>query len=164
MFILPGVLLVMLAALEAGLWCGCWLLALPAWGLLLDGWTRESPLPVIRVLKLLGLWVLGLIIFMLNGFLPIIFLAGFAVFVLPFILLVRLGDPKPRARPVQAASDILLAGAAVAVAVAIPSPEGSWTSQWAHAGGAATAGMMITYWAARTQGRSRQRLNGGAIL
>jgi hypothetical protein len=35
-FLLPGVLLVALALLNLGIWCGGWMLGLPAWGLLLS--------------------------------------------------------------------------------------------------------------------------------
>nr|WP_240685101.1 hypothetical protein [Arthrobacter nitrophenolicus] len=142
-FLLPGVVLVVLAALGLGFWCGGWLLALPAWGLLITRWTQEKPLAVTQVLKLLGLWVLGLVIFMLNGVLPIIFLAAFFVFLLPLIPLVRLAYAADyRARPVEVTVDILLAAGAIVVALAIPVPEGSWTSPWTHAGGAATAGLI----------------------
>lgn len=52
-----------------------------------------------------------------------------------------------RTSPLQATLEVLLAVAAVVVAVALPTPEGSWSSTWMHAGGAATAGLMIAFWA-----------------
>ncbi|WP_181762607.1 hypothetical protein [Pseudarthrobacter sp. B4EP4b] len=35
--------------------------------------------------------------------------------------------------------------AAIVVAFAIPTPEGSWSAPWTYAGGAATAGLMIAF-------------------
>lgn len=92
-FLLPGVLLVMLAFLDLGFWCGGWLLGLPAWGLLLSRWTPENKLPVVRVLKFLALLFLGLAFFMLNGFIGIFLVFGLgAIFLLP-LAPIRLGEP-----------------------------------------------------------------------
>jgi len=161
-FLLPGVLLVALALLDFGFWCGGWLLGLPAWGLLLSRWTKENRLPARRVLTFLGLLVLGMAIFTFN---VIWVIFSLTVFFLPAIPLIRLAYPEYRARHLQAGAEILLAAAAVVVATAIPTPEGSWSAPWMHAGGAATAGLMIAYWAIHSPRRSRRpRLGEGAIV
>jgi hypothetical protein len=160
-FLLPGALLVVLALLNLGFWCGGWLLGLPAWGLLLSRSTT-NPIRAVDVSKFLGLLMLGLAVFTFN-IIWVIF--SFGLFLLPIIPLVRLAYPEYRARPLQAAVEVVLAVAAVVVAFAIPTPEGSWSSPWVYAGGAATAGLMITYWAWRLPHRSRRRqLNNGAIV
>ncbi|MEK0156272.1 hypothetical protein [Arthrobacter oryzae] len=161
-FLLPGALLMVLALLNLGFWCGGWLLGLPAWGLMLSRWTSANALRAVDVSKFLGLLVLGLAVFAFN-IIWVIF--SFGLFLLPIIPLVRLAYPEYRARPLQAAMEVLLAVAAVVIAFAIPTPEGSWSSPWVCAGGAATAGLMITYWAWRLPRRSRRRqLNNGAIV
>lgn len=161
-FLLPGALLVPLALTNVGWWCGGWLLGLPAWGLLLSRWTPENPLPALQVLKFLGLLLLGMTIYTLNIIYPI---PSLGLFLLPIIPLVRLSYPEYRARPQQAAVEVVLAVAAVVVAFAIPTPEGSWSSPWTYAGGAATAGLMITYWAWRLPRRSQRRhINDGAVV
>ncbi|WP_214974491.1 hypothetical protein [Arthrobacter sp. ISL-5] len=161
-FLLPGALLVPLALLNVGLWGGGWLLGLPAWGLLLSRWTPGNRLPVGRVLTFLGLLVLGMAIFTFN-MIWVIF--SFTVFLLPAIPLIRLSYPEYRARRLQAGMEILLAATAVVVAVAIPTPEGAWAAPWMYAGGAATAGLMITYWATRVPRRfPRLQLGDGAIV
>ncbi|TLM86295.1 hypothetical protein FDW83_00600 [Pseudarthrobacter sp. NamE2] len=144
-FLLPGVLLVPLALTNVGWWCGAWLLGLPAWGLLLTRWTPENPLPAVRVLKFLGLLLLGMTIFTFNNIIyPV---PSLGLFLLPIIPLVRLADPEYWVRPLQAAVEVLLAVTAVVIAFTIPTPEGSWSSPWIYAGGAATAGLMIAWWA-----------------
>ncbi|MEW1807617.1 hypothetical protein [Pseudarthrobacter sp. NPDC080039] len=161
-FLLPGALLVVLALLNLGLWAGGWLLGLPAWGLMLNRWTPENRLPVLQVLKFLGLLVLGLLIFMFNVIF-VVFSPG--LFVLQIIPLVRLAYPEYRSRPLQAGVEVLLGLAVVVVAFAIPAPGGSWSSSWIDAGGAATAGLMITFWAGGLPRRSRRlRLNNGAVV
>ena len=161
-FLLPGALLVVLALLNLGLWAGGWLLGLPAWGLMLTRWTSENPLRVLQVLKFLGLLVLGLAIFAFNVIYPI---PSLGLFVLPVIPLVRLAYPEYRARPLQAAVEILLGLVTVVAAFAVPTPEGSWSSPWTLAGGAATAGLMIAFWARGLPRRSRRlKLNHGAIV
>lgn len=161
-FLLPGALLVVLALLNLGFWAAGWLLGLPAWGLLLSRWTPENGLPVLKVLKFFGLLVLGLVIFMFNGIFPV-FSVG--LFLLPIIPLVRLAYPDYRARPLQAGVEVLLGLAVVAVAFMIPTPEGAWSSPWVHAGGAATAGLMIAFWARGFPRRSKRlQLNDGAIV
>ncbi|MGX1162369.1 hypothetical protein FBY31_3571 [Arthrobacter sp. SLBN-100] len=153
-FLLPGALLVPLALLNLGFWAGGWLLGLPAWGLLLSRWTPDNPLRVGQLLKFVGLLVLGLVIFTFNAIF-VIFSVG--LFLLPAIPLIRLASPDYRARPVLATVDVLLAVSAVVVAVAIPTPEGAWASPWIFAGGAATAGLMIAFWASGLSRRSRRR-------
>ncbi|WP_307427112.1 hypothetical protein [Pseudarthrobacter defluvii] len=162
-FLLPGALLVFLALLNLGFWAGGWLLGLPAWGLLLSRWTLDNPLKPVQLLKFLGLLVLGLAMFTFNV-IWVVFTPG--LFLLPIIPLVRLAYPEYRARPLQAAAEILLAITAVVLALVIPTPEGSWTSPWSYAGGAATAGLMITYWAWRLPRRVSPpgRLSDGAIV
>jgi hypothetical protein len=161
-FLLPGVLLAPLALLNLGFWAGGWLLGLPAWGLLLSRWTRENPLRVLQVLKFLGLLALGLVVFTFNAIYP---LPSLGLFLLPVIPLIRLAYPEYRARPLQAAVEVLLAAAAVGIAFAIPTPEGAWSSPWTFAGGAATVGLMIAFWARGIPTRSRRiRLNEGAIV
>ena len=161
-FLLPGVLLVPLALLNLGFWAGGWLLGLPAWGLLLSRWTRESSLAVVQVLKFLGLLVLGLVIFTFNVIYPVFSLG---LFLLPIVSLIRLAYPEYRARQLQAAVEILLAVAAVGIALAIQAPEGSWSSPWTYAGGAATVGLMTALWARGIPRRSRRlQLNDGAII
>ncbi|PNI09505.1 hypothetical protein CXX84_04425 [Arthrobacter sp. AFG7.2] len=161
-FLLPGALLVVLALLNLGFWCGGWLLGLPAWGLMLSRWTSANALRAADVSNFLGLLVLGLAVFTFNV-IWVIFSLG--LFLLPIIPLVRLAYPEYRVRPLQAAVEVLLAVAAVVIAFAIPTPEGSWSSPWVYAGGAATAGLMITYWACKLPRRARRRqLNNGAIV
>lgn len=161
-FLLPGTLLVLLALLDIGFWCGGWLLGLPAWGLLLSRWTPENPLPAVQVLKFLGLLVLGMTIYTFN-IMWVIFSLG--LFLLPIIPLVRLAHPGYRAKPLQAATEVLLAVAALVVAFATPTPEGSWSSPWIYAGGAATAGLIIAWWARGLPRRSQgARLNDGAVV
>lgn len=161
-FLLPGALLVVLALLNMGFWAGGWLLGLPAWGLILTRWTFENPLRVLQVLKFLGLLVLGLVIFSFNVIYPI---PSLGLFVLPVIPLVRLADPEYRARPLQAAVEILLGFVTVVAAFAVPTPVGSWSSPWTLAGGAASVGLMIAFWARGVSWRSqRLQLNDGAIL
>jgi hypothetical protein len=161
-FLLPGALLVVLALLNLGFWYGGWLLGLPAWGLLLSRLTTANPIRAVDVLKFLGLLVLGLAVFTFNV-IWVIFSLG--LFLLPIVPLVRLAYPEYRTRPSQTAVEVLLALAAVVVAFAIPTPEGSWSSPWVYAGGAATAGLMITYWAWNLPRRSRRpQLNKGAIV
>lgn len=161
-FFLPGALLVPLALFNVGFWAGGWLLGLPAWGLLLSRWTPETPLRPRQLLQFAGLWVLGLMIFTFNGIWPIFSLG---LFLLPIIPLIRLAYPEYRARPLQAAVEVLLAVAAVVIAFAIPTPEGSWSSPWIYAGGAATAGLMIVWWAGGLPRRSgRLKLNNGAVV
>ena len=143
-FLLPGVVLVPLALADLGYWAGGWLLGLPAWGLLLSRWTGENPLRVLQVLKFLGLLVLGLVVFTVNQVYPF---PGLGLFLLPVIPLIRLASPEYRAGPLQAAVEILLAVAAVWIAFEIPTPEGLWTAAWSLAGGAATVGVMIAFWA-----------------
>jgi hypothetical protein len=106
-FLLPGVLLVMVAFLDFGFWCGGWLLGLPAWGLLLSRWTSDNKLSVGQVLKFLGLLILGLAIFMLNGVIGIFFLLGLAIFLLP-LLPIRLAYPDFRAHLGQVSVEVLL--------------------------------------------------------
>ena len=161
-FLLPGTLLVVLALLNLGFWAGGWLLGLPAWGLLLSRWTPESRLPVLKILKFFGLLVLGLVIFMFNGVFPFFSLG---LFLLPIIPMVRLAYPDYRARPLQAGVEVLLGLAVVVVAFMIPTPEGAWSSPWVHAGGAATAGLMIAFWARGLPRRSvRLQRDNGAIV
>ncbi|MHC6592756.1 hypothetical protein [Arthrobacter sp. C152] len=161
-FVLPGALLVVLALWDQGVWAGGWLLGLPAWGLLLSRWTRENPLRVLDVLKFLGLLALGLVIFTFNVVYPI---PSLGLFVLPVIPFVRLAYPDYRARPVQAAVDVLFGFATVWIAFSIPTPEGSWSSPWTLAGGAATVGLMIAFWAQGLPRRSRQvKIKNGAIV
>ena len=161
-FLLPGALLVVLALLNLGFWCGGWLLGLPAWGLLLSRSTTANPIRAAVVLKFFGLLVLGLAVFTFN-IMWVIFSLG--LFLLPIVPLLRLPHPEYRTRPLQTAAEVLLAVAAVVIAVAIPTPEGSWSSPWVYAGGAATAGLMITYWAWSLPRRSRRpQLNSGVIV
>lgn len=159
--LLPGALLVVLALLGLGFWAGGWLLGLPAWGLLLSRWTTETPLMAGQILKFLGLLVLGLAIFTFN-IIWVVFSLG--LFLLPVTSLVRLAYPEYRARPLQAAMEVFLAVAAVVVAFAIPTPEGAWAAPWMHAGGAATAGLMMAFWARGLPRRQRAMLNGGVAV
>lgn len=161
-FLLPGVLLVVLALLDLGFWCGAWLLGLPAWGLLLSRWAPENKLLVVQVLKFLAMLVLGLVIFTFTGFILVFF--SLAVFLLPFVP-IRLAHPDFRAHRLQTGVEVLLSVAAVVLALLLPTPEGSWTSPLTHAGGAAAAGLMIAFWARGIPRRSaRRRLNDGAML
>ena len=161
-FLLPGALLVILAWLDVGFWAGGWLLGLPAWGLLLSRWKPGSPLGLVQVLKFLGLLVLGLVVFMFNFIFPVVSLGLFLLLIIPSL---RLAYSEYRARPLQAAVEVLLGLAVVVVAFAIPTPEGSWSSSWIHAGGAATAGLMIAFWARGLPRRSnRLQLNNEAIV
>lgn len=83
----------------------------------------------------------------------------------PRLIMVRLAYPGYRARPLQATVEVLLGLAVVVVAFAVPTPEGSWSSSWIHAGGAATAGLMIAFWARGLPRRSRRlQLKDGAIV
>lgn len=161
-FLMPGALLIVLALMDLGFWAGGWLLGLPAWGLLLSRWTPENPLRVGQVLKFIGLMVLGLVIFTFNAIYPF---PSLGLFLLPVIPCIRLAYPEYRARPMQATAEVLLGVVTVVVALAIPAPEGAWSSPWMHAGGAATVGLLIAYWArgiARRSGRSR--VNDGVIV
>ncbi|MGF9648881.1 hypothetical protein AAIH32_12950 [Pseudarthrobacter oxydans] len=161
-FLLPGALLVPLALTNVGWWCGGWLLGLPAWGLLLSRWTPENPLPAVQVLKFLGLLLLGMTIYTLNIIYPV---PSLGLFLLPIIPLVRLAYPEYRARPQQVAVEVVLAVAAIVIAFAIHTPEGSWSSPWVYAGGAATAGLMIAFGARGVPRRSgRVKVNNGAVV
>jgi hypothetical protein len=161
-FLLPGALLVPLAMLNMGFWAGAWLLGLPARALLLSWWTPDNPPKVGQVLKFLGLLVLGLVIFTFNAIYPI---PSLGLFLLPIIPLVRLAYPEYRVRPLQTTVEFLLAAATVWIAFARPTPEGSWSSPWTYAGGAATVGLMIAFWARSLPRRSRRlRVNNGAIV
>ncbi|MDQ0633933.1 hypothetical protein QFZ40_001842 [Arthrobacter pascens] len=61
--------------------------------------------------------------------------------------------------------EVFLGVAAVVLAFAIPTAEGAYSSPWVHAGGAATAGLMIAYWAGGLPRRSRRlRLDDAAIV
>jgi len=163
-FLLPGALLVTLAFLDLGFWCGGWLLGLPAWGLLLSRWTPENKLPVVRVLKFLGLLVLGLAVFMLNGVIGIFLVFSLAIFLLPLVP-IRLVYPDFRAHLLQMSVEVLLSVSAVVLALILPTPEGSWSSPMIHAGGAAAAGLMIAFWAQGIPRRSAKlRLNEGITL
>ena len=164
-FLLPGVLLVMLAFLDLGFWCGGWLLGLPAWGLLLSRWTSENRLPVVRVLKFLALLVLGLAFFMLSGFIGIFLVFSLAaIFLLP-LTPIRLFYPGFRAHSVQTGGELLLSMAAVVLALLLPTTEASWSSSLIYAGGAAAAGLTIAFWAEGIPRRSaRPRLHEGALL
>lgn len=161
-FLLPGILLVVLAVLDLGLWCGGWLLGLPAWGLLLSRWAPGHRLPVVQVLKFLAVLVLGLVVFMFTGFTLVFF--SLAVFLLP-LLPIRLAYPNFRAHRLQAGVEVLLAVAAVALALMLPAQEGAWTSPFIHAGGAATAGLMTAFAAGDLPRRSaRLRPDNGALV
>lgn len=63
----------------------------------------------------------------------------------------------------SAAAEVLLAVAAVVFAFALVTPEGSWSSPWRYAGGAATVSVMITFRSRRLLPR-RLQLNNGAIV
>jgi hypothetical protein len=115
-----------------------------------------------QLLQFAGLWVLGLVIFTFNA-IWVVFSLG--LFLLPIIPLIRLAYPGYRARPLQAGVEVFLAVAAVVAAFAIPSPEGAWASPWIYAGGAATAGLLIAFWARGLPRRSRRtQLNDGAVV
>jgi hypothetical protein len=160
-FLLPGALLVGAGLLDLGFWAGGWLLGLPAWGLLLSRWTPENPLPVVQLLKFLGLLLLGMAIFTFN---TIWVIFSLTVFLLPAIPLIRLARRSYKDGQLQAAVEVLLAVAAVVVAVTLPPPAGSWSSPWMHAGGAATAGLMMVFWAGLPRRSRRLKLNDGAIV
>ena len=162
-FLLPGALLVPLALLNLGFWAGGWLLGLPAWGLLLSRWTPEDQLKPVQLQKFLGLMVLGLVIFTFNVIYPVF---GLGLFLLPIIPLARLAYSEYRARSLQAAAEVLLAITAVVPALVIPTPDGSWSSPLTYAGRAATAGLMMAYWAwglPRRSSRLRQFDNGAIV-
>ena len=162
-FLLPGALLVPLALLNLGFWAGGWLLGLPAWGLLLSRWTPEDQLKPVQLLKFLGLMVLGLVIFTFNVVYPVFSLG---LFLLPLIPLARLAFSEYRARLLQAAAEVLLAITAVLLALVIPTPDGSWSSPLTCAGGAATAGLMMAYWAWGLPRRSSmlRQFDNGAVV
>jgi hypothetical protein len=104
---------------------------------------------VVQVLNFQGLLVPGLVIFTFNAICPF---PSVGLFLLPVIPLVRLAYPERRVRPLQAAVELLLGVATVWIAFAIPTPEVAWSSPGTHAGGAATAGLMITFWAPDCRG------------
>lgn len=164
-FLLPGVLFVMLAFLDLGLWCGGWLLGLPAWGLLLSRWTSQNRLPVVRVLKFLALVVLGVAIFMLNGFIGLSFLFSIGALLVHLLFPIRLAYPDFRAHLLQTSVEVPLSVAAVVLAFLVPSPEGSWASPLAHAGGAAAAGLITVFWVRSIPRRSpKVRTNDGVMV
>ena len=143
-------------------------MGLPAWGLLLTRCTGENRLHPVQLLKFLGLLVLGLLVlglamFTFNAIYPF-FSPG--LFLLPVIPLIRLSAHlRSLSGWLQAAVEILLAVAAVWLAFAVPTPEGSWSSPWAYAGGAATVSLMISFWARCLACRSRRLwLNDGAVV
>ncbi|GGH98391.1 hypothetical protein ACFFGR_21150 [Arthrobacter liuii] len=161
-FLMPGALLVVLALMDLGFWAGGWLLGLPAWGLLLSRWTPENPLRAGQLLKFIGLLALGLVIFTFNAIYPF---PSFGLFLLPVIPCIRLAYPEYRGRPLQATAEVLLGVVTVVVALAIPTPEGAWSSPRMHAGGAATVGLLIAYWARGIPRRSgRLQVNDGVIV
>jgi len=162
-FLLPGVVLALLALLGAGFWCGLWLLGLPGWGVLLARTATEGRLPTARILTFLGLLVVGSLVLVLTGF--YLFLFAPAVLLLPVISLVRVAHPYYKENPLRPALEIFLAVAAVVLAIALPNQPGSWTSLFTYAGGATVAGLMIGYWATRTPLRfAQRRVNHGVRL
>ncbi|WP_416403533.1 hypothetical protein [Arthrobacter sp. LFS091] len=150
-FLIPGLLLAVLALLNLGFWAGGWLIGLPTWGLLLSQWTPENPLSFDRLLKFLGLLVLGLVIFTFNAIYPVL---GLGLVLLPVFPLVRLASPNYRTRALQTAVELVLGVVAVVLALAIPTPEGSWSSPWTIVGGAATVGLVMAYWARQVPQRT----------
>ena len=162
-FLLPGALLVPLALLNLGFWAGGWLLGLPAWGLLLSRWTPEDQLKPVQLLKFLGLMVLGLVIFTFNVVYPVF---SIGLFLLPIIPLARLAFSEYRSRLLQSAAEVLLAITAAVLALVIPTPDGSWSSPLTCAGGAATAGLMMAYWAWGLPRRSSllRQFDNGAVV
>lgn len=125
-------------------------------------WTFAAVCVMVTAMMLLWLLVLGMAIFTFN-IIWVVFSLG--LFLLPVIPVIRLAYHEYSARPLQVVAEILLAVVAVVVAFAIPTPDGSWSSPWIHAGGAATAGLMIAFWARGLPHRSRRlQLNDGAIV
>ena len=86
-------------------------------------------------------------IFAFNVTYPI---PSLSLFLLPVFPLIRLAYPEYGAPPLQAAAEVLLGVITVVAAFAAATPEGSWSSPWTLTGGAATAGLMIAYWARGT--------------
>ncbi|MEQ4566826.1 hypothetical protein [Paenarthrobacter sp. CAP02] len=127
------------------------MIGLPTWGLLLSQWTPENPLSFDRLLKFLGLLVLGLVIFTFNAIYPVL---GLGLVLLPVFPLVRLASPNYRTRALQTAVELVLGVVAVVLALAIPTPEGSWSSPWTIVGGAATVGLVMAYWARQVPQRT----------
>jgi hypothetical protein len=117
---------------------------------------------VLQVLTFLGLLALGGAILTFNVIYPVFSLY---LFLLPTIPMIRLACPEYRTRELQAVVGVLLALVAVVVAFNVPTAEGLWSSPWTFAGGAATAGLMITFWAQGLPRRSRRlQLNDRTIV
>jgi hypothetical protein len=146
-FIVPGILLVGLWALDTGFWCGLWLLGLPAWGVICLRWknyTRQQR--TTASLLFLPLLAGASAIFVVTSF-----FFNPAAFLMPLVPLVRLVKPDYRSRWLQALAEVLLSLAVVAVAVFQPAPEGAWSSPYNYAGGAVSAGLLMAWWANRYQ-------------
>jgi hypothetical protein len=140
MFLLPGSLLALIAALEGGYWAGAWALGLTAWAFLSSELTTNSPphrlLP--RLLRLilgiiLAAPLIGLALFWPN---PIAYLLAF----IPWGMLL-LGHYARR--PWRAATDCTLGIGLLVLLITVPqfwlSPEGS------VAGISAISGFGITW-------------------
>lgn len=107
---------------------------------------------MLQLLKFLGLLVLGMAIFTFNVIYPI---PSLGLFLLPVIPLIRLAFQEYRARPLQGTVEVILGIATLVIAFMIATPEGSWSSPRTLAGGAATVGLMIAFWARGLPRRSR---------
>lgn len=160
-FIVPGILLVGLWALDTGFWCGRWLLGLPAWGLICLRWrfyTRQQR--TAKSLLFVPLLAGASVIFVVTSF-----YFNPAAFLMPVVPMVRLAHPDYRPHPLQVSAEVLLSVAVVAVAIFQPAPEGAWSSPYSYAGGAVTAGLLMAWWANRDHTTSKRRmLHNGAVL
>ena len=160
-FIVPGILLVGLWALDTGFWCGLWLLGLPAWGVICLRWknyTRQQR-------TTMSLWFLPLLAGASVIFVVTSFYFNPAAFLMPLVPLIRLAFPDYRPRRLQVFAEVLLSVAVVAVAVFQPAPEGAWSSPYNYAGGAVTAGLLMAWWANHDRTTSERRmLHNGAVL
>jgi hypothetical protein len=160
-FIVPGILLVGLWALDTGFWCGLWLLGLPAWGVICLRWknyTRQQR--TTTSLLFLPLLAGASVILVVTSF-----YFNPAAFLMPLVPLIRLAFPDYRPRRLQVFAEVLLSLAVVAVAVFQPAPEGAWSSPYNYAGGAVTAGLLMAWWANHDHTTSKRRmLHNGAVL
>lgn len=146
-FVVPGLVMVALWALGTGYWGGLWLLGLPAWAIICRRWRSYDRGRQARKLALfLLLLAASSLFFVFHALYPIFGLALLAL--VPAVPLAHfIASPDYRHRPLQAATEFLLACAVVAVALTLP--ELGWTSPEGFASAGVLVGLLMAGWAGR---------------